>query len=130
MTVRSALVHINKAIDDYFAEAEGDLDADSRFCIGWFQQYGFETGPFGEADVLARTKGTAVDGVSYAGVLSSTKGKVRLLKIKEYPKNWDPTKDDRTPIWEACHQMSRAPPCRLPGSATGKSSHRPGSQAG
>jgi putative DNA methylase len=108
MSVHSALVHINKSIDDYFSQAEGDLDADTRFCIGWFQQYGFETGAFGEADVLARAKGTSVDGVRDAGVLSSSKGKVRLLKVKEYPKNWDPTTDDRTPIWEACHQMSRA----------------------
>jgi putative DNA methylase len=108
MSVHDALVHINKAIDDYFAQAEGDLDADTRFCIGWFQQYGFDTGPFGEADVLARAKGTSVDGVRDADVLSSAKGKVRLLKVKEYPKNWDPATDDRTPIWEACHQMSRA----------------------
>ena len=108
MSVHNALVHINKAVDDYFAHAEGDLDADTRFCIGWFQQRGFEPGPFGEADVLARAKGTAVDGVEEAGVLSATKGKVRLLRIKEYPKKWDPTKDDRVPVWEACHHMCRA----------------------
>jgi putative DNA methylase len=108
MTVHSALVHINKAIDNYFAEAEGDLDADTRFCIGWFQQYGFEAGAFGEADVLARAKGTSVDGVKEAGVLDSAKGKVRLLRIKEYPADWNPETDNRTPIWEACHQMCRA----------------------
>ncbi len=108
MTVHGALVHINKTIDDYFAQAEGDLDADTRFCIGWFQQYGFETGPFGEADVLARAKGTSVDGVKDAGVLDSAKGKVRLLRIKEYPTDWDPQTDSRTPIWEACHHMCRA----------------------
>ena len=108
MTVHSALVHINKAIDSYFAEAEGELDADTRFCIGWFQQHGFEAGVFGEADVLARAKGTSVDGVKEAGVLDSAKGKVRLLRIKEYPADWDPTTDNRTPIWEACHQMCRA----------------------
>lgn len=108
MTVHAALVHINKAIDDYFAQAEGELDADTRFCIGWFQQYAFDTGPFGEADVLARAKGTSVDGVREAGVLDSAKGKVRLLRIKEYPADWDPTTDSRTPIWEACHHMCRA----------------------
>jgi putative DNA methylase len=107
MPVRSALAHINKAIDDYFSEAEGDLDADTRFCIAWFQQYGFETAAFGEADVLARAKGTSVDGVRQAGVLHSAKGKVRLLRVKEYPKDWDPVTDDRTPIWEACHQRAQ-----------------------
>ena len=108
MSVHNALIHINKAVDSFFAEAEGDLDADTRFCIGWFQQRGFEAGPFGEADVLARAKGTAVDGVVESGVLSATKGKVRLLRIKEYPKKWDPTTDNRVPIWEACHHMCRA----------------------
>jgi putative DNA methylase len=108
MSVHNALIHINKAVDDHFSEAEGELDADTRFCIGWFQQRGFEAGPFGEADVLARAKGTAVDGVEEAGVLDATKGKVRLLRIKEYPKKWDPRTDNRVPVWEACHQMCRA----------------------
>ena len=108
MAVRAALIHINKAIDDYFSEAEGDMDADTRFCIGWFQQYEFAEGPFGEADVLARAKGTAVDGVRDAGVIHAGKGKVRLLRVKEYPTSWDPKKDSRLPIWEACHQMCRA----------------------
>jgi putative DNA methylase len=108
MSVHNALIHINKAIDSFFAQAEGDLDADTRFCIDWFQQRGFETGPFGEADVLARAKGTAVDGVEEAGVLSASKGKVRLLRVKEYPRNWDPRRDSRVPVWEACHQMCRA----------------------
>ncbi|MDX9723980.1 MAG: DUF1156 domain-containing protein [Myxococcota bacterium] len=108
MPVRSALVTINKAIDDFFSEAEGELDADTRFCIGWFTQYGFGEGPFGEGDVLARAKGTSVEGVRDAGVLSAVKGKVRLLGIDEYPTPWDPGQDARLPVWEACHQLCRA----------------------
>jgi putative DNA methylase len=108
MSVHNALVHINKAIDEYFAHAEGDLDADTRFCIGWFEQFGFEAGEFGQADVLARAKGTSVEGVKEAGVIEAGKGKVRLLAIKELPKKWDPTTDTRTPIWEALHHMCRA----------------------
>ncbi|MBN1931789.1 MAG: DUF1156 domain-containing protein [Desulfobacterales bacterium] len=108
MTVHTALTLINKAIDEYFTHAESDMGADTRFCVDWFQQYGFKEGPFGEADVLARAKGTTVDGVQNAGVIQSGKGKVRLLKISEYPPDWDPTKDLRTPVWEACHYMARA----------------------
>ncbi len=108
MTVHSALVHINKAIDEFFTEAEGEMGADTRFCVDWFQQYGFSEGPFGEADVLARAKGTSVDGVDTAGVIESGKGKVRLLQAVEYPSDWDPLTDKRTPIWEACHQLCRA----------------------
>jgi putative DNA methylase len=108
MSIHNALVHINKAVDEYFAEAEGELDADSRFCIGWFEQHGFDPGSFGEADVLARAKGTSVDGVREAGVIESGKGKVRLYKIGELPKAWDPTKDLRRPVWEALHHLCRA----------------------
>ena len=107
MSVREALVHINKAIDDYFTAAEGVMDADTRFCIDWFQQNGFTKGKFGEADVLARAKGTSVEGVVKAGVLHSAKGDVRLLAVSEYPSDWDPETDDRLPIWEACHHLSR-----------------------
>jgi putative DNA methylase len=108
MSVRQALIHINKAIDDYFTAAEGEMDADTRFCVDWFQQYGFATGKFGEADVLARAKGTSVEGLVKAGVLHAQKGDVRLVSVKEYPARWDPREDDRVPVWEACHHLCRA----------------------
>lgn len=108
MTVHSALVHINKAIDDYFAHAEGELDADTRFCIGWFEQFGFDAGEFGQADVLARAKGTSVEGLKEAGVVEAGRGKVRLLGVKDLPQGWDPSTDKRVPVWEALHHMCRA----------------------
>lgn len=108
MTVHNALIHINKAIDEYFAHAEGDLDADTRFCIGWFEQHSFDKGDFGKADVLARAKGTSVNGIKEARVVEAGKGDVRLLSINELPKKWDPTTDTRTPIWEALHHMCKA----------------------
>lgn len=108
MTVHNALVHINKAIDDYFSHAEGDLDADTRFCIGWFEQYGFDAGDFGQADVLARAKGTSVEGVKDSGVVEAGRGKVRLYGLKELPKDWDPSSDTRLPVWEALHHLCRA----------------------
>ena len=108
MTVHTALTLINKAIDEYFTKAESDMDLDTRFCVDWFQQYGFKPGKFGEADVLARAKGTSVEGLAKSGVLQAGSGSVRLLKLKEYPEDWDPKTDERTPIWEACHQLCRA----------------------
>jgi hypothetical protein len=47
--------------------AEDDFDADTQFCLHWFEQYGWEAGKFGEADTLARAKGTSVEGVKQAG---------------------------------------------------------------
>ena len=40
MRVRTALQIINAELDTYFTEQEGDLDADTRFCVLWFEQYG------------------------------------------------------------------------------------------
>jgi len=108
MSVHDALIQINREIDDYFNAAEGDLDPDSRFCIDWFQQYGFKTGSFGEADVVARAKGTSVDAVADSGVIKSGGGKVQLLTFSDYPKEWNPDKDPKIPIWEATHQLIRA----------------------
>lgn len=108
MSVHDALILINRAITEYLSPDSGSFDADTQFCSSWFDQYGWTTGPFGEADTLARAKGTSVDGVREAGVVESGGGKVRLLKWAEYEADWDPTKDNRTPVWEACHQMIRS----------------------
>ena len=72
------------------AEQEGDFDSDSRFAIAWFEQFGFNDGEFGVADVLARAKNTSVSGLHDAGVVISKGGKVRLLRPRELPERWDP----------------------------------------
>ncbi|MGH1430429.1 MAG: DUF1156 domain-containing protein [Neptuniibacter sp.] len=107
MSVHDALILINRAITDYLNPDSGNFDADTLFCDDWFSQYGWGEGQFGEADTLARAKGTSVDGVRDAGVIEAGGGKVRLLKWSEYQQDWDPKTDTRTPIWEACHQMIR-----------------------
>ena len=101
MSVKTALQLINRFL------AEDDFDADTQFCLSWFDQHGWETGKFGEADTLARAKGTSVDGVKQAGVAEAGGGNVRLLRWKEYAADWDPSTDTRMPIWEALHQLIR-----------------------
>ena len=108
MSVHEALILINRAITDYLNPSSGSFDPDTLFCNDWFSQYGWGEGQFGVADTLARAKGTSVEGVRDAGVVEAGGGKVRLLKWSEYPQDWDPKTDTRTPIWEACHQMIRA----------------------
>lgn len=102
MSVRTALQLINRFL------AEDDFDADTQFCLHWFEQHGWTEGAFGEALVLAQSKGTSPDAMKEAGVLQSGSGKVRLLKWAEYPTDWDPRTDTRTPVWEALHQLIRA----------------------
>lgn len=101
MTVRTALQLINRFL------AEDDFDSDTQFCLHWFEQYKWEAGKFGEADTLARAKGTSVDGVKQSGVLFSLGGIVRLFKWSEYPSEWDPQNDQRLPVWEVLHQLVR-----------------------
>jgi len=108
MSVHDALILINRAITDYLNPDTGSFDNDTLFSDSWFAEYGWSTGPFGQADTLARAKGTTVDGVKEAGVIESGQGKVRLLKWQEYPTDWDPKQDNRTPIWEAVHHLIRA----------------------
>lgn len=108
LSVHEALVLINRSITDYLNPDSGNFDADTLFCDNWFSQYGWGEGPFGEADTLARAKGTSVEGVHSAGVIEAAGGKVRLLQWGEYPEDWNPHTDTRTPIWEACHQLIRA----------------------
>ncbi len=111
MTVHDALVLINRELDGYFSDDSGDLDPDTRFCLGWFEENGWGEGKFGEADVLARARGTTVDGVREAGVIESGSGRVRLMKWSEYPRDWSPEADSRTPVWEALHHLIRAHQC-------------------
>ena len=106
MTVREALLLVNESIDDYFGE-DSNSDADTRFCKTWFEEYGWGSSSFGNADNLARAKGTSVEGVESAGVIEAAAGKVRLLKWQEYPADWNPAEDERTPAWEACHHLIR-----------------------
>ena len=102
MSVRTALQLINR----FFAE--DDFDHDTQFCLYWFDSVGWASGKFGDADVLARAKGTSVGGLVEAGVAESSGGNLRLLRWAELPKDWSPETDTRLPIWEALHQLIRA----------------------
>ncbi|MDD2229596.1 MAG: DUF1156 domain-containing protein [Candidatus Cloacimonetes bacterium] len=108
MSVHTALILINKALDEYFKEREGDWDNDTRFCLQWFSEYGFKEGVYGDAEVLAKAKGLSVEGVRDSGVLIAEAGKVRLYRPAEYPADWKALKDSRTPVWEVLHQLIRA----------------------
>lgn len=101
MTVRSALQLINRFL------SEDDFDNDTQFCLAWFDHQAWAVGKYGEADVVARAKGTSVAGLTEAGVIESGASQIRLLKWREYPSDWAPEKDHRPAIWEMLHQLIR-----------------------
>ena len=102
MSVKTALRIINR----FFGE-DDDFDNDTMFCLDWFAANGWAAGKFGEADVLARAKGTSAAGLAQAGVAESGGGEVRLLRWQEMPDDWDPVHDARKPVWESLHQLIR-----------------------
>ena len=106
MSVHSALQLINKQVDETLGGE--NFDTDTNFCLGWFQDVGWSAGDYGTANTLAQAKATSVEGARDAGVLTASGGKVKLLKPIDYPTDWDPQADNRTPVWEALHQLIRA----------------------
>lgn len=108
MTVRTALQLINQALDEVLTEQDGELDADTRFCLAWYAQYGWTRHPYGEADVLARAVNTSVGGLERGGVLTSRDGEVALRRPADLPASWDPEVDDRISVWEVTCHLARA----------------------
>lgn len=107
MAVRAALGLINEVLGEVLSAEEAELDADSRFALTWFEQFGHNPGSFGDADVLARAKDTSVSGVVEAGIAVSRDGKLRLLERHELPPDWSPLSDERSTVWESTQHLIR-----------------------
>ena len=108
MPVRSALGLINQVLDEVLAEQEGEFDADTRFAIKWFEQYGFDEAGYDPAEGLARAMNVSVKGLEDASILVARGGRVRLLRRGELAADWDPATDTRMPVWEVTQQLVRA----------------------
>ena len=108
LSVREALALINQTLDESLAQQEGDFDADSRWALAWFDHAGFAEGEFGVAETLSTAKNTAVAGLVEAGIVASSRGKVRLLRPAELAPDWDPTTEPRVTAWEMVHQLIRS----------------------
>jgi len=107
LTVRDALALINQTLDETIAEQEGDYDAESRWALAWFEQYGFSEGEFGVAETLSKAKDTSIQRMVASGILFSGKGRVRLRTPSELDESWDPQTDTRLSTWEMVHQLIR-----------------------
>jgi putative DNA methylase len=108
MSVRSALARINEILDQVLNEQEGDFDATTRFAIAWYQQHGYKTGEFGDANNLANARNTSVETMARAGILTSAAGKVTLLAPAAMPSDYDPAADEQISAWEVLQHMIAA----------------------
>ena len=108
MTVRTALALINQALDEVLAEQDGDLDADSRFCLRWYKQLGWKPGDYGTAESMGNALNIPVKRLEQGGVLTAREGTVRLLRPVDLPRTWDPAHDDRISVWEVTCHLARS----------------------
>ena len=60
-------VHLFQTLDEVLAEQEGDFDADTRWALSWFEQYGFDGAEYGVAETLSKAKNTSVRGLAARG---------------------------------------------------------------
>ncbi len=101
MTVETALIEINRYL------ADDEFDAETQFCVTWFEQNGWREGQFGDADTLTRAKGTSVDKVQRAELLEAGGGKVRLLRWADYDATWRPDPQQKQAVWRLLHGLIR-----------------------
>tara|TARA_Y100001958_G_scaffold156180_1_gene148285 strand:+ start:1193 stop:3865 length:2673 start_codon:yes stop_codon:yes gene_type:complete len=105
MTVRTALQLINAELDRIQENADIEMDADTRFCIQWFDSFGYKKQAYGEAETLAKAKDISVQGLVNSGVFEADGGKAKLKHWSEMKSDWDPRVDDRLTLWECTHHM-------------------------
>ena len=108
MRVRTALALINQTLDEVLSEQESEFDPDTRWALAWFDQYAFEEGPYGQAEVLATAKALSVSALDETNILRSRAGKVRLLRRDELSADWNPTAEHRLTVWAVTQQLIRS----------------------
>jgi len=107
MTVRSAIALINQVRDEISGEEATGYDRETRFCIDWFEAFGLEEGPPGDAINLAQAYDIGIDDLQKAGVVSAHAGKARLVRRDELPVDWNPRADKRLTDWECAQHLAR-----------------------
>ena len=107
LSVREALALINQTLDEALAEQEGDFDADSRWALAWFEQYGFAEGEYGVAE---NSHGQEHQRRRHGrGRHPGRQGRQgALAPARELPADWDPATDPRLTAWEVVHHLIRA----------------------
>ena len=107
MPVRAALAHINEVLDEVLTEQEGDFDSITRFALAWYRGHGYESAPYGDAEDLARARGTAVSTMERSGILTARAGRVQLFRPSDLDADYDVLSDSQTSAWEALHHAIR-----------------------
>ena len=107
MTVRTAIALINQVRDEISGEETSGYDADTQFCIDWFEAFGMSCGKAGDAITMAQAFDIGIDGLEAAGVFTANQGTARLLRRDELPADWRPESDATLTHWECAQHLAR-----------------------
>ena len=108
MSVSVALRIINDVLGEILDGEEAELDTDTRFALSWFAQHGYNSGPSGDADSVARAKNTSLAGIAQSGIGEAREGKFRLFERGELNPDWSPIDDTRLTVWEVLQYLVAA----------------------
>ena len=107
MTVRTAIALINRTRDEISGEEATGYDAETRFCIDWFEAFDMDGGDAGGAITMAQAYDIGIDDLGAAGTFYARGGSARLLRRDELPADWDPATDNRLTDWECAQHLAR-----------------------
>lgn len=83
MSVHDALILINEQLDSLMGETGEKFDSETRFCMTWYEQFGFEKGDSGTAELLFTARNVERRNLEHAGVLASAASKTWLVRPSE-----------------------------------------------
>ena len=106
VTVREALAAINRVIAEHDERQQGEMDAETRFCVGWLRQFGYDTSSYGQAEDLARAMAVAVETLRDTHrLLTAEAGAVQLLAEDQFGPDRRPGLAEMT-AWEGCFRIA------------------------
>ena len=105
MTVRTAIALINEVREEILGEEDAHYDAETRFCIDWFQAFGLEEHASGDAINMANAYNLGLGDLENAGIFLAQGGSARLLKRSEMLTDRRPVTDKALTHWECTQQL-------------------------
>jgi putative DNA methylase len=107
MTVRTAIALINEVREEILGEEDAGYDAETHFCLDWFQAFGMSEGKAGDAIGMANAYNLGLGDLERAGVFYARGGVARLRTRAELLADWQPSADTRLTHWECTQHLIR-----------------------
>ena len=107
MDVKTALLLINKELDEILSGLHGNFDSTTRFLISWYEHSGLTGSEFGKADSIARARGTSVDNAKSSGLVDSSEGSVRIFHNSELSDDSLSNPKFIETVWGNCQALIR-----------------------